>query len=64
MNIVIAGLKATTLYLIKKYAAQIVFDLIVQALERAASKTDNKIDDDLVATLKSERTTVLTFMKG
>jgi hypothetical protein len=43
------------LNLLKKYAADLLVRVLLEALEKMAPKTDNKIDDRIVEILKAER---------
>lgn len=44
--------------LARKYAADLLTRILIEALEKLAPRTDNKIDDRLVEILKAERTTI------
>jgi len=48
-------IKMMLLNLLKKYAADLLVRVLLEALEKMAPKTDNKIDDRIVEILKAER---------
>lgn len=64
LSIVKTAGKALGLYLVKAYLLSVVYDLIVEALEKLAKKTDTNIDDELVASLKKDKEKVLAVIKG
>lgn len=63
MNALLIALKGVGLYLIKRYAASIAFDAIMEASEKASKRSDTLIDDDIVAKVKADKATILSFFK-
>lgn len=63
MNAVVLALKGLGLYLIKKYAASLAFDAIMEASEKAAKQTNTQVDDDIVAKVKADKEAILSFFK-
>jgi len=51
------------MYLVKKYAAEVLFDWIIKGLEYLASKTETLVDDDVVRKVKAEKAKFLEFAK-
>lgn len=51
------------MYLVKKYAAEFLFDWTIKGLKYLASKSDTKVDDELVATVEAEKDKFLEFAK-
>ncbi len=51
------------MYLVKKYAAELLFDWMIKGLEYLALKTDTNVDDDLVKKVAAEKTKFLEFSK-
>lgn len=61
MNVILKGLGAVGIYLVKKYAASIIFDIVVEAAGKAAKKTDTQIDDEVVAKVKADKAAIIAF---
>lgn len=61
MNAILKGLGAVGIYLAKKYAASIIFDIVVEAAEKAAKKTETQIDDEVVAKVKADKKAIIAF---
>ena len=61
MNVILKGLGAVGIYLAKKYAASIIFDIVIEAAGKAAKKTETKIDDDMVAAVKEDKAAIIAF---
>ena len=49
---------------VKRYAAELLFDYVVEQAEKLAKRTDTQIDDDAVAMLKSDRDDFIAAFKG
>lgn len=56
-------LVAITLYFLKRHAIDLAFDAIVEAAEAGASRTDTKLDDNMVKALKEDREAILKLVK-
>jgi len=50
-----AIIKAILVRLAVKYAAELIFKHVLIALKDAANKTNNTVDDDIVAVLEKEQ---------
>lgn len=61
MNAILKALGAVGIYLAKKYAASIIFDIVVEAAEKAAKKTETQIDDEVVAKVKADKKNIIAF---
>lgn len=61
---ILSGLKFLGLYLAQKYAAELVIKHTLNKLEELAKRTDNQIDDDMVAVLKAEQTVIVKAISG
>jgi uncharacterized membrane-anchored protein YitT (DUF2179 family) len=51
-------------YLIQRYAAELVFDVVIEKLERLAEKTSTKTDNEVLAKIKSDKQELLAALKG
>lgn len=56
--------KLVILHLVKKYAAEMVLDFTLEALDKVADKTETKLDNELVAKVREERAMILQIIKG
>ena len=56
--------KAGLMFVIKRYAASLVFDLIVEQAEKLSRRTDTEIDDKAVAMLKQDKNEFIAALKG
>lgn len=64
MNAVATIAKAAVLFFIRKYAAGLVFDIVVETAEKLAKKTDTEIDDNAVAQIKADKQEFIAALKG
>jgi len=53
-----------SMYFLKKYAAELVYDWTVDTLDKLAQKTATHIDDDVVRKLKEDREEALRIIRG
>lgn len=64
MKILLLGLKGLGMYLLKRYAAEVVFDVVMEAADKAATSTKfTQIDDEVVAKIKADKEAILSFFK-
>jgi hypothetical protein len=63
-SILATAIKAGLMYMIRNYAASIVFDMIVEQAEKLSRRTDTEIDDKAVAMLKSDKSDFIAAIKG
>jgi hypothetical protein len=52
------------LYFLKKYAAELAYDALVETLEKLAAKTETNTDNVMVANLKRDREEAIAIIKG
>lgn len=52
------------MYMLKRYAAEIMLELFIKALAIAASKTDTSFDDNLVDKVRAEKEALLVILKN
>lgn len=64
LPVILKSLKVLLLRLATKYAAELLVKHLLVKLEELASRTDNTIDDDLVAVLKKEQVMVIGALNG
>ena len=63
-SILATAIKAGLMYMIRNYAASLVFDMIVEQAEKLSRRTDTEIDDKAVAMLKSDKSDFIAAIKG
>ncbi len=56
--------KAVLVYVIKKYAASVVFDLAIEWLEKLAKRTDTETDDNAIKAIKADKEDLIAIIKG
>ena len=56
--------KAVLVYVIKKYAASVVFDLAIEWLENLARRTDTETDDTAIKAIKADKKDLIAIIKG
>lgn len=64
MNILMSVSKAVLLHLVKKYAAELLFDVLIKTLRTAANKTETTFDNEVVDKVLKEKDTILTIIKA
>lgn len=62
--ILINIIKGLSIYVLKNLAFDILFDLFVEAMEKAAKSTATNIDDDAVAKIKKDKKAIELIIKG
>lgn len=60
---ILSAAKSILVHLATKYAAALLFDHLLVALEKAADKTETKFDNDLVSKVAAEREVILEIIK-
>lgn len=55
MNVILSVIKMIMVRMATKYAAELVVNHTIKALEKAAANTSTTIDDDLVEKFKAEK---------
>ena len=63
-SILKTGAKAGVVFLIKRYAASLLFDYFIEQAEKLSKRTDTKLDDNAVAMLKADRDDFIAAFKG
>ena len=63
-SILATAIKAGLMYMIRNYAASLVFDMIIEQAEKLSRRTDTDIDDKAVAMLKSDKSDFIAAIKG
>lgn len=63
-SILATAIKSGFMYLIRNYAASLVFDMIVEQAEKLARRTDTDIDDKAVSMLKNDKSDFIAAIKG
>ena len=63
-SILKTGAKAGFVFLIKRYAASLLFDYFIEQAEKLAKKTDTQVDDAAVAALKADKEDFIAALKG
>ena len=55
---------ALALYFAKRYAAELVYDVALDSLDKLADYSDSDIDDNMVANFRKDRDHALKIIKG
>lgn len=63
-SILATAIKAGLMYMIRNYAASLVFDMIIEQAEKLSRRTDTDIDDKAVAMLKNDKSDFIAAIKG
>ena len=63
-SILATAIKAGLMYMIRNYAASLVFDMIVEQAEKLSRRTDTDIDDKAVTMLKNDKSDFIAAIKG
>lgn len=61
---IIKVLKGLAIHFATKYAAELVVKSAIDAMEKAALKTETLIDDELVAKIKADQSTIISIVSG
>ena len=51
------------MFLVRRYAAEMLFDAVILAGEKASKLTETQVDDEWVDKFKSDKSTILEFFK-
>lgn len=63
-GLIVGSAKALLMYMARKYLASLMFDVLIEALEAGAKKTKTKIDDELVAKIKADKSNIIAVIKA
>lgn len=58
------GGKAAVMFLVRRYAASLLFDYFIEQAAKLAKRTDTQIDDEAVAALKADKADFIAALKG
>lgn len=64
MSIAINILKTILIRLALKYGAELLFNILIEALKKASKSTDTTIDDDVVAVIEKEKEFIVKTING
>jgi len=56
-------LKTLATYYFKKYGTELIFDVVIEAAEEAASYTATSLDDNAVAKFKSDKDSLMKMIR-
>lgn len=60
---ILRAVKGVLVHLATKYAAELLFDATLKALEKAADKTETNFDNEVVTKIANERDVILNIIK-
>ena len=60
---ILSAAKGILVHLATKYAAELLLDFTLKALEKAAAKTETNFDNELVTKVAAERDVILAIIK-
>lgn len=58
------AIKGLAIYCAKKYAAELLVMAAIEAMEKAAAKTNTQIDDHIVARIKQDQKEIINIISG